>query len=438
MTKLIAAFHDSAVGGHSGSQVTYHKLKPLFVWRGMKVDVDNFVKQCVVCQKAKHSQQHPAGLLQPLPIPVGPWQDISMDFIEGLPSSDHCNVIVVVVDRFTKYAHFFATKHPYTAQTIAQLILDNVVKLHGLPKTIVTDRDPVFLSKFWKELFQLYGVKLTMSTAYHPQTDGQTERVNQCLEMYLRCAIHDSPKQWKKWLPLAELWYNSSFHSSLGCSPFKALYAYEPNLALTPTVSTETSATVTEMIQHRELHLQALKDHLATAQNKMKVQADKKRTCLEFAVGEQVLLKLQPYVQSSVANRPYPKLAFKYYGPYEVLEKIGKVAYKLKLPEGSLIHPVFHISQLKAFTPAYTPVFSELPMVSDITASTTEPEAILGRRLVKKGNHAIPQIKVKWSNLPETAATWEDYNVLKHRFPSSLLWGQAETRDGGDVTTVAK
>jgi hypothetical protein len=121
----------------------------------------------------------------------------------------------------------------------------------------------------------------------------------------------------------------------------------------------------------------------------MKVQADKKRTCLEFAVGEQVLLKLQPYVQSSVANRPYPKPAFKYYGPYEVLEKIGKVAYKLKLPEGSLIHPVFHISQLKAFTPAYTPVFSELPMVSDITASTTEPEAILGRRLVKKGNHAI-------------------------------------------------
>jgi hypothetical protein len=312
----------------------------------MKVDVDNFVKQCLVCQKAKHSQQHPAGLLQPLPIPAGPWQDISMDFIEGLPSSDHCNVIVVVVDRFTKYAHFFATKHPYTAQTIAQLILDNVVKLHGLPKTIVTEKDTIFLSKFWKELFQLYGVKLTMSTAYHPQTDVQAERVNQCLEMYLCCVIHDSPKQWKKWLPLAELWYNSSFHSSSGCSPFKALCAYEPNLVLTPTVSTETSATLTEMIQHRELHLQALKDHLVAAQNKMKVQADKKRTCLEFVVGEQVLLKLQPYVQSSVANRPYPKLASKYYGPYEVLEKIGKVAYKLKLPEGSLIHPVFHKSQL--------------------------------------------------------------------------------------------
>jgi hypothetical protein len=210
----------------------------------------------------------------------------------------------------------------------------------------VTEKDTIFLSKFWKELFQLYGVKLTMSTAYHPQTDVQAERVNQCLEMYLCCVIHDSPKQWKKWLPLAELWYNSSFHSSSGCSPFKALCAYEPNLVLTPTVSTETSATLTEMIQHRELHLQALKDHLVAAQNKMKVQADKKRTCLEFVVGEQVLLKLQPYVQSSVANRPYPKLASKYYGPYEVLEKIGKVAYKLKLPEGSLIHPVFHISQL--------------------------------------------------------------------------------------------
>jgi hypothetical protein len=185
--KLIAAFHASVIGCHSGSQVTYLKLKQVFTWKGLKVDVENLVKQCSICQKAKHGQ-HPAGLLQPLPIPDGALQGVSMDFIEGLPVSDNCSVIVVVVDRLTKYAHFFATKHPYTAQTIAQLFLDNVVKLHGLPQTVVTDRDPIFLSKFWQGLFKLYEVKLAMSSAYHPQTDGQTERVNQCLEMYLRCA----------------------------------------------------------------------------------------------------------------------------------------------------------------------------------------------------------------------------------------------------------
>jgi hypothetical protein len=345
-TKLIAAFHSSAIRGHSGTQATYQRLKHMFSWKGLKQDVDNFVKQCLTCQKAKHSQQHPAGLLQPLPIPEGAWQEISMDFIEGLPTSEFCNVIVVMVDRFTKYAHFLAVRHPYTAQGIAQLFLDNVVKLHGLPKMIVTDKDPIFLSKFWKELFKLYEVNLAMSTTYHPQTDGQTERVNQCLEMYLRCAIHDSPKQWKKWLPLAELWYNSSYHTSLGCSPFKALYGYEPNLVLAPEVSRDTTPTVAEVVQNRELQIQTLKTHLSAAQNKMKIQADKKRTFLEFSVGDKVLLKLQPYVQTSVARRPYPKIAFKYYGPYEIVERIGKVAYKLQLPEGSLIHLVFHISQL--------------------------------------------------------------------------------------------
>jgi transposase InsO family protein len=160
------------------------------------------------------------GLLHPLPIPVGVWQDLSMDFIEGLPKSQGYNVILIVVDRLSKYAHFIALKHPYTAHSIAQTFMDNIVKLHGLPNSIVTDRDTVFLSAFWKELFKLYKVNLQFSTAYHPQSDGQTERVNQYLEMYLRCVVHDSPTTWKTWLSLAELWYNSSLHTAIGCSPF--------------------------------------------------------------------------------------------------------------------------------------------------------------------------------------------------------------------------
>ena len=155
--------------------------------------MESFVQQCEVCQKAKHVHNLPAGKLQPLPVPAGTWQDLSMDFIEGLPKSEGYSVIMVVVDRLTKYAHFLPLKHPYTAPVVAKLFLNTVVKLHGFPHSIVSDRDKIFLSSFWRELFKLYGVQLAFSTAYRPQTDGQTERINQCLEMYLRCAVHESP-----------------------------------------------------------------------------------------------------------------------------------------------------------------------------------------------------------------------------------------------------
>jgi hypothetical protein len=240
-TKLIVAFHSSAIGGHPGTKATYQRLKNHFAWKGMNQAVEEFIKQCRICQQAKHSHNHPTGLLQPLPIPEGVWRDLSMDVIEGLPKSQGYSVIMVVVDRLTKFAHFVPVKHPYTASAIAQLFLDNIVKLHGLPQSIVSDRDTIFISAFWRELFKLYKVNLLMSTAYHPQTDGQTERVNQCIEMFLRCAVQDAPATWKAWLSLAELWYNSTYHTSLGCSPFKALYGYEPNVGATPSVSSTSS-----------------------------------------------------------------------------------------------------------------------------------------------------------------------------------------------------
>lgn len=197
-TKVILALHSSPIGGHSGIHSTYHKVKHLFHWKGLKQQVEDFVKQCVVCQQAKHEHCHPPGLLQPLPIPEGAWQDISLDFIEGLPISEGSNIILVIVDRFTKYAHYLPLKHPFTAHQVAKLLLDSVVKLHGIPHTMVSDRDRIFLSHIWQELFTALGTKLLHSTAYHLQTDGQTERVNQCLEMYLRCAVQQSPSKWKK------------------------------------------------------------------------------------------------------------------------------------------------------------------------------------------------------------------------------------------------
>lgn len=146
-----------------------------------------------------------------------------------------------------------------------------------------------------------------------------------------------------------------------------------------------------------------------------------------------MLLKLQPYTQSSVAYRPFPKLAKKYFGPYTVLERIGNVAYKLDLPAEALIHNVFHISQLKPFVADYSPVCDSLLVTTDLEATTTAPLAIVDRRLVKKGNSAIPQVKVTWTGFPPSTTTWEDYHVLKHRFPTASAWGQAAPQGAGDV-----
>jgi hypothetical protein len=435
-TKLVAALHDSAMGGHSGVHATYHRLKKLFVWKGMKTDVEDFVKQCHICQKAKGERVHPAGLLQPLPVPQGAWQDIAMDFIEKLPKSSGYDTILVVVDRFSKYAHFIALKHPFTTAQVAQVVLDQVVRLHGLPRSIVSDRDKIFTSIFWSQLFRLLGTKLSLITAYHPQTDGQSERVNQCLEMYLRCAVHNSPHQWKQWLALAEFWYNTSYHTTLGCSPFRVLYGYDPPFAAAPLIPDATAADVAQVLADRVVFTEMLKEQLAAAQNRMKMQADRGRTERHFQVGEMVLLKLQPYAQRSVVNRPCPKLALKFYGPYRVLEKVGEVAYKLDLPAATQVHPVFHVSQLKPFIPNHTPVFSDLPCSVDFATRNLLPVAVLDRRLVKKGHRAVPQVLVQWSGLPEDSATWEDFYVVKQRFPDALAWGQATSPEGADVRPV--
>jgi hypothetical protein len=366
-------------------------MKKLFCWKGLKTAVDDFVRQCSVCQHSKHEHIKSAGKLQPLPVPVAPWKDISLDFMEGLPKSDGFDSILVVVDHLTKFAHFIPLRHPFSAAQVAQTLWDNVIKLHGVPLTMASDRDKIFTSVMWREILQTAGTKLLYSTAYHPQTDGQTERVNQCLEMYLRSAIYDTPRQWRRWLPTAEFWYNTSFHASINCSPFKALYGREPNLG--GMLQCENVSPGDEQFDWLD-HTTVLRAQIARAQQRFKKKADKNRIEREFNVGEQVLLKLQPYAQSIVANRPCAKLAFKFFGPFAVEQRIGKVAYQLILPPESCIHPLFHVSQLKPFTPDYTPVFSDLPRAPDLTTGNKLPVAILERRMVKKGHHAVVQIKV--------------------------------------------
>jgi hypothetical protein len=166
-----------------------------------------------------------------------------------------------------------------------------------------------------------------------------------------------------------------------------------------------------------------------------KFYADSKRTERSYEVGDKVLLKLQPYAQATVINRPFPKLAYKFFGPYTILERIGNAAYRLELPVGCQVHNVFHVSQLKDYRSDYSPVFADLPNIPALDTLDTEPEKVLDRRLMKKGNAALPQVLIKWTNLPEDTATWEDWETLKARFPIVSSWGQATSSAGGPVTT---
>ena len=189
----MGALHSSSIGGHSGQRMSWHRISSIFYWPELKQDVKKFVQTCDTCQRNKAEHIQYPGLLQPLPIPSQAWIHISMDFIEKLPLSQNFDTILVVVDRLTKYSHFLLLVHPFLARQVAQVFIDQVYKLHGLPETIVTDRDKIFTSHFWRKLFRLVGVKLCYSSAYHPETDGQTERVNQCVEAYLRCMTGEFP-----------------------------------------------------------------------------------------------------------------------------------------------------------------------------------------------------------------------------------------------------
>jgi len=215
-----------------------------------------------------------------------------MDFVEGLPPSGAANAILVVVDKFSKFAHFIALKHPFTAKTVAQLFLDHIYRLHGLPTSIISDRDKIFTSQFWQALFKAAGTSLRLSSSYHPQTDGQTEQVNQCLETFLRCFAHSCPSQWHRWLSLAEYWYNTSFHSALGKSPFEVLYGFPPRHMGLDVDSVPQVPDLASWLAGRRHMQELVQQHLLRAQERMKRQADKGRSERVFSVGDKVFLKL--------------------------------------------------------------------------------------------------------------------------------------------------
>ncbi|KAM1172602.1 hypothetical protein ACFX2G_023167 [Malus domestica] len=417
-SKILEEHHCTPSAGHQGVLKTYHRIKRSFYWQGMKKDVQHYVADCQVCQQNKVETIAPPGLLQPLPIPQRIWTDISMDFIVGLPLCKGKSVILVVVDRLSKSAHFIAMAHPYTAITVAQSFVDNVLKLHGMPSSVVSDRDPIFISAFWKELFKLQGSKLCISSGYHPQSDGQTEVMNRCLETYLRSFVGGQPRRWVQWLPWAEWCFNTSYHSSAKFTPFELVYGFPPPQIIPYEFGTARVATVEQSLLERDKILSVLKHNLQMAQNRMKVQYDKKRSERQFEVGDSVYLKLVPYQLQALAPHNYHKLQPRYFGPYEICEKIGKVAYKLKMPHSTKIHPVFHVSQLKKHLGSNVEPQNVLPQVVDDGFAGNIPFAVLEMRVYKKGNVAGVQLLVQWQDQEESEATWEDFDEFKAKYPT--------------------
>lgn len=219
-----------------------------------------------------------------------------MDFVEGLPPSGNVNYILIVVDSFTKYGRFLPLLHPFTAPVVAKLFLNNVYRLHGLPIAIISDSDCTFTSHFWHELFLLADVSLQMSSSYHPQSDGQTERLNQTIETFLRYFVNACPAKWSSWIALAKFWYNASPHSAIGCSPFEALYGYPPRHFGISILDDVAVPELTSWLQDRQVMTNLIHQHLARAKERMKRQAHKKRSERQFTIGDMVFVKLQPYV----------------------------------------------------------------------------------------------------------------------------------------------
>lgn len=380
--------------------------------------MENHIRNCPVCQVTKSEHVHIPGLLNPLKVPDMAWTHISMDFVEGLPKSKGKDVILVVVDRLTKYAHFIALSHPYTVEEVVQVFMDNIHKLHGMPIAIVTDRDRVFTSTFFQEVFKSQKVQLRFSTAYHPQTDGQTERVNQCLESYLRCMTFQEPQNWCSWIALAEWWYNTTYHTAIQMTPFKVLYGYSPPQISEFSVPCDVSQEARVTLEEKEAIVQKLKASMEDAQRRMKYYADRNRIERKLEVGDMVYLKLQPYRQNTFGIRGSLKLRGKYYGPFKVLEKVGAVAYRLQLPEEAAIHPVFHVSQLKKHLGTHAVPMPNLPAVGPDGQIKTDPVAVLQRRMIPRNNVAVTQWLILWSNLTPAEATWEDASYIQKVFPN--------------------
>jgi len=443
-TRLLHECHDVPTAGHLGKDKTLEQVKRRFYWPRMDADVLQYVRTCDACQRNKPSQQATPGLLQPLPIPDHPWQQVTMDLITQLPKSRQGNdAIVVFVDKLSKMVHLVATKTTVTAPQLAEIFWSTVVRHHGLPSSIVSDRDPRFTGHFWRALWKCLGTQLTMSTAFHPQTDGQTERANRTLEEMLRSYVSFQQKDWDEHLVAAELAFNASKHASTGFTPFYLNGGREVSVPLDLAIEearTTRQPDAAARIQQLHRDLNAAKEHLLTAQRRQAHHADKHRREMRFQVGDDVLLSTAHLKILGAGDRT-AKFTYKYIGPFKIKRVVNDNAYELDLPAQLQIHPVLNVSRLKAYHdgrvsfPLRTRADTRPPPA---TTSSDGDEYEVESILAKRGKGARTEYLVRWKDWPIWEATWERRKSLDgaveilDAFESNL---QLNVLDTVDTTT---
>ncbi|GJT86011.1 putative reverse transcriptase domain-containing protein [Tanacetum coccineum] len=397
-TVIMDEAHKSRYSVHPGADKMYYDLRDMYWWPGMKRDIATYVSECLTCAKVKAEHQRPSGLLQQPEIPEWKWDKITMDFITKLPKtkSGH-DTIWVIVDRLTKSAHFLAMREDYSTERLAKLYIDEIVARHGVPVSIISDRDGRFTSRCWQSVQKALGTRLDMSTAYHPQTDGQSERTIQTLEDMLRACVIDFGGSWDVHLPLAEFSYNNSYHTSIRCAPFEALYGRK---CRSPVLWAEIG-----------------EGKAPSGKRSSKELCGSGRKMTEYEVGENVLLKVSPW-KGVMRFRKKGKLAPRYVGPFEILERISHVAYRLRIPEELIgVHDTFHVSNLKK---CLENANLHVPL-NDIKIDKTlcfveEPVEIMDREVKSLKHSRIPFVKVCWDSKRGPEFTWERKGYMKSKY----------------------
>ncbi|GKD95582.1 hypothetical protein Tco_1379479 [Tanacetum coccineum] len=388
--------HKSRYSVHPGADKMYYDLRDMYWWPGMKKDIATYVSECLTCAKVKAEHQRPSGLLQQPEIPEWKWENITMDFITKLPRarSGH-DAIWVVVDRLTKLAHFLAIREDYSTEKLARLYTDEIVACHEVPVSIISDRDPRFTSRLWQTFQKALGTRLDMSTVYHPQTDGQSE---------------------------PEFSYNNSFHSSICCAPFDALYGRKCRSPVLWAEIREGSLIGPELLQETTDKVMVIKERLQAARDRQTSYADSGRKMVEYDVGDKVLLKVSPW-KGVMRFRKKGKLSPRYVGPFEILERIGPVAYQLRLPEELAgVHDTFHVSNLKkclAKDGLHVPL-DEIK-IDKTLRFVEEPAEILDREVKSLKRSRIPIVKVRWDSKRGPKFTWEREEYMSSKYPQLFV-----------------
>jgi len=409
--------HDTPYAGHMGCTKTCELLKRYCWWPMLRQSVDKYVKACDVCLRVKASQHPPYGLLQPLPVPSQKWWVVSMDLITDLPPTrDGFDAIMVFVDKLSKMVHLAKTFKTCSAIDAARLFIDNVCRLHGPPRVVISDRDPRFTSKFFRAVSIMLGMEQHMSSAFHPQSDGQTERVNRVVEDYLRSFVLSDQSDWDHHLSMAEFAINNAYHESLKSTPFRVVYGIDPltPLSFVPRAWVDKIKPLWDRCpsarsfgEDTQAALHRAKVCLDAARKRQKAYADKKRSDLTLNVGDNILLSTK---NIKIRAHGSHKLLPRFIGPFPVVECVNPVAFKLGLPPSLKIHPVFHVSLLRPYS-AQQHVGCPLPSILDDNVEF-EVQDILKHEIRGKGKHKKTWFLVRWSGYGPESDTWEPRSNL--------------------------